>query len=227
MASRKPSSLRRGDMIVKVLIANDHGIAREGLRCLLERYADIGIVGAVANGREAAGEARRLSPQVVIMDISTPMLNGIEAIRFIVEANPGIGVIVVSGHDSAAIIQAALKSGARGYLVNESSTGDLVRAVRAVAAGQHYFSRGVTDVVCEALRGADPRGSPLETLSSTERDILRLVTEGKSNAEVAMALLLSPRTVEAYRSRIMRKLDVGNLPSLVKYAIRHGITSID
>jgi DNA-binding NarL/FixJ family response regulator len=166
-------------------------------------------------------------PQVVIMDISTPMPNGIEAIRFIVEANPGIGVIVVSGHDSAAIIQAALKSGARGYLAKESAADDLVRAVRAVAADKGYLSRRVTDTVFDTLRGADPRGSSLETLSSTERDILRLVTEGKSNSEVAAALRLSPRTVETYRTRIMRKLDVGNLPSLVKYAIRHGITSID
>ena len=220
---RRPAG--RGSSITKVLIADGHGIVRDGLRSLLEKYDDMRVIAAVDDGREAVAAAQRFLPQVVITEFNLRLLNGIDATRAIVQGKPETGVILLSMHDSGALIQRALQAGARGYLTKHADGEELVKAVREVAAGKRYLGKGVADKVFDALRR--PGAGLLEELTATERDILRLVVDGKSNAEVAAELRLSTRTVETYRIRLMRKLDINDLPSLVKFAIRHGVTALD
>jgi DNA-binding NarL/FixJ family response regulator len=220
---RRPAG--RGSSITKVLIGEEHGIVRDGLRSLLEKHDDMRVVAAVHDGREAVAAAERFLPQVVIMEFNLRLLNGIDATRAIVQRKPETGVIVLSMHDSGTLIQRALHAGARGYLTKDADGEELVKAVREVAAGKRYLGNSVADKVLDTPRR--PGAGVLEDLTATECDILRLVVDGKSNAEVANQLRLSIRTVETYRIRLMRKLDIGDLPSLVKFAIRQGITALD
>jgi DNA-binding NarL/FixJ family response regulator len=214
-------------MAIEVLLADDHGVVRDGVCRLLESSADIRVIAVANDGFDAIGETERLRPDVVVMDISMPKLNGIEATRAIVDRAPSTGVLILSMHCSAEMIRKALSAGARGYLLKESAGDEVVAAVRAVAAGGRYFGQGIS------VRGLDirrdvPRLAPnVQDLTRVEREILRLVANGKSNAEAAQVLDLSPRTVETYRSRLMEKLQLDNLPALVKFAIRHGITTLD
>jgi len=212
-------------MVITVLLADDHGVIRDGLRCLLEAESDLRVVGAVRNGQEAVREAKRLPPHVVVMDISMPVLGGIEAARAVHEAKPDVGVIFLSEQDASSVVHRALEAGARGYLSKECSGQELVKAIRAVAAGKRYFGKGIAEKVFDRLGTTARQG--IDSLNAREREIVRLVTEGKSNAEVAGVLKLSPRTVETYRIRIMRKLDLDNLAALVKFAIRNGLTTLD
>jgi DNA-binding NarL/FixJ family response regulator len=214
-------------MHIHVLLADDHGVVRDGLRRLFEDHHDIKVLAAVGNGLEALKETKRLEPHVVLMDLAMPVLGGIEATRAILEARPETGVIILSFQDSSALIHRAVKAGARGYLTKESSADEVVKAVRSVAAGKRYFPKGIAEKLFDALEGARSSADAIETLTATERDIVRLIADGNSNAEAAAVLQLSPRTVETYRIRLMRKLDLTHLPSLVKFAIRHGITSLD
>jgi DNA-binding NarL/FixJ family response regulator len=171
-------------------------------------------------------EAERLGPDVVVTELSMPVLNGIALTRAMVHSNPKLGVVVISIHDSSAIIRQALLAGARGYLARDSTAEDLAKAVRAVAAGKKYFSDSIADRVFDTARRSRSSADG-EDLTATERDIVRLIAEGKSNSGTAAVLRLSPRTVETYRIRAMRKLDIKDLPSLVKFAIRHGLTTLD
>ena len=214
-------------MVTHVLVADDHGVIRDGLRALLEKHPDIRVVGVARNGQEAVREAKRLGPQIVVMDVAMPVMGGIEAARAILEARPGTGVIFLSMQESAAIIQRALEAGARGYLTKDCAGAELVKAIQAVQAGKRYFGKGIADKVFDTISSsrADRRG--LEQITAKEREIVRLVCEGKSNAEVAQIMKLSPRTVETYRIRIMRKLELHDLPALVKFAIRNGLATLD
>ena len=209
-------------MAISVLIADDHGVLRDGVQRLLESSAGIEVVGTADDGGQAIEKAAALQPDVVVMDISMPGLNGLVATRCIAARAPRSGVVILSMHSSADLVRAALAAGARGYLLKESAGDEVVRAVRAVAAGRRFLGEGVADRVLPG--GAQ---APLDQLTAREREVLQLVVVGKSNAEAAAILGLSPRSVETYRLRLMQKLGIADLPSLVKLAIRHGMISIE
>lgn len=210
--------------MIRVLVADDHGVLRDGLCRLLETDPEIRVVAAANDGHEAVAQAAATRPEVVVMDISMPKMDGIEATRSIVGNAPGIGVVMLSMYSTDRMVREALDAGARGYLLKESAGAEVLRAVRAVAAGGRYLGPGIS----AALRGGpgEQRGvDPTARLTASERRVLRMVVEGKSNIETARLLGLSPRTVETYRGRLMEKLQVRDLPALVKFAIRNGLTS--
>lgn len=215
-------------MTIKVLIADDHAIIRDGLRALLEAGSDIRVVGDAADGHSAINRSRELQPDVVIMDISMPELNGIEAASRILAELPKTMVIILSMTGSAEHVFRALQVGARGYLLKESAGREVVDAVLTVYGGKIYLSEPIQNVLITdyiQLRGQNVDSGPLDRLSAREREVLKLVVEGKTSAEIGAMLYLSPKTVETYRSRMMHKLGVSDLPSLVKLAIQEGIIS--
>jgi DNA-binding NarL/FixJ family response regulator len=214
-------------MKIDLLLADDHAVLREGLQILLEAQGDLRVMDSVSNGREAVQKAKELRPQVVLMDIAMPELNGIEATRQIRAAMPQTQVVILSIYSSAEHVYNALQAGARGYLLKESAGREVVEAVRVVAQGGRYLSRKLTEVLPAGLVIDKPGRSPLESLSEREREVLQLTVEGRSAAQAAELLALSPKTVETYRSRLMQKLGVNDLPSLVKFAIQHGLTSLE
>ena len=214
-------------MPIRVLLADDHAVVRDGLRYLLEAQGDIAVVGGAANGRLAVQQAQQLAPDIVVMDIAMPELNGIDATQQIREVSPATQVIILSMHSTAEHIRHALQAGAQGYLLKESAGTEVVDAVRAVHAGRRYLSQKITETVIDDYvlqRAADQVEEPLARLSAREREILQLVAEGKTSAQIANILHLSPKSVETYRSRLMRKLDIGDVAGLVKFAIQHGLT---
>lgn len=213
-------------MPITVYLADDHAIVRDGLRHVLETESDISVIGDAANGREAAREARQLKPMVMVMDIAMPELNGIDATRIIHESCPDTRVLILSMYYTAEHIFQALQAGAQGYLLKESAGKELVSAVRAVHAGNHYLSQKITGVLIDDYIHKRHVVSPLESLSPRERQILQLVVEGKSSKAIAKVLFLSPKTIETYRSRLMQKLDIEDFPSLVRFAIQHGLTPL-
>jgi len=214
-------------MSIKVFLADDHAVVRDGLRALLEAQDDITIVGDAADGRQAVNQIGKLRPDVAVMDIAMPELNGIEATHEIHELCPSTKIVILSVYGTSEHIFRALQAGARGYLMKESTGEEVVAAVRAVHAGRRYLSRKIDDILIDDYihqQGAIEAKSPLETLSQREREVLQLVAEGKSSADIAEILYLSPKTVETYRSRLMQKLGVSNLPDLIKFAIQHGLS---
>lgn len=211
-------------MSISVLLADDHAVVRDGLKLLLESQRDITVVGLASNGREAVKLAKKLSPDVAVLDIAMPELNGIEAALKIREASPRTRTIMLSMHATSEHVFRSLQAGAAGYLLKESAGSEVVTAVRAVHAGRRYLSEKIGDPGRFAGGPAVGARSPLESLSEREREVLQLVVEGRSSAEIASAINLSPKTVETYRSRIMRKLDVHDVPGLVKFALQHGVT---
>ncbi|NVN91016.1 MAG: response regulator transcription factor [Desulfuromonadales bacterium] len=206
-------------MTVRILIADDHAIVREGLSMILEALDDLIVVGEARDGREAVALAEALRPDVVVMDIAMPELNGIDATRTICERLPGVAVIMLSMHNTSEHVFRALQAGARAYLLKESAGAGLVTAVRTVVRGENYFGEGVDAPATQI----SPK-SPLESLSQREREVVQLVVAGKTSAEIALILCLSPKSVETYRSRLMTKLGVNNISTLVKFALQHGIT---
>ncbi|HYL87599.1 MAG TPA: response regulator transcription factor [Burkholderiales bacterium] len=209
-------------MVINVLLADDHGVLRDGVRRLLEAHADIRVVATADDGRAAVDKAAELRPDVVVMDISMPALNGLEATRRIRIESPATAVVILSMHSTPEVTREAFAAGALGYLLKESAGDEVVRAVRAAAAGRRYLGEGVAD---KLIPGASQ--ALLERLTPREREVLQLVVEGKSNAEAAALLELSPRSVETYRLRLMEKLGIDDLPALVKFAIRHGMTTLE
>lgn len=212
--------------MIRVLLADDHAVVRDGLRALLEAQPGIEVVGDAANGHEALRQARQLHPDVVVMDIAMPEMNGIEAMEQMHDALPAMQVLILSMHSSTEHIFRALQAGARGYLLKDSAGSEVVEAVRAVHAGRRYLSHKIAAAVLDDYIAERRQVSPLESLSRRERQILQLVVEGKSSAEIGTLLFLSPKTVDTYRSRMMGKLDIADLPSLVKFAIQHGVTRL-
>jgi len=208
-------------MTLKVLLADDHAVMREGLASLLAA-AGMEVIGTAGNGREAVRMARELMPDVVVMDISMPDLNGVEAARELRARAPSVRVVMLSMHASREHVHQALAAGADGYVLKEAAATEVVTAVRAVAAGRRYLSPAMESAMLEA-GGSTARG-PLESLSTRERQVLQLVVEGKSSAEIARTVNLSPKTVETYRSRLMKKLGVADVTALVKFAVQHGLT---
>jgi len=211
---------------VGILLVDDHAIVRDGLRMLLEAHGDLKVVGAAADGREALNEARRLRPDIVVMDISMPGMNGIEAAQAICEALPATKVLILSQQAGSAHAHRALQAGVRGYVLKQAAGTELVAAVRAIQAGRRYLSAEINESVLSDFLNKRPVEDPLEQLSQRERHVLQLVVEGRSNAEAARELSLSVKTVETYRSRLMQKLGIKDLPALVKFAIEHGVTQI-
>ncbi len=217
-------------MAIKVFLADDHALVRDGLQVLLERADGINVTGAASNGRDAVRQIKELQPDVVIMDIAMPGQNGIEATSIISETCPSCRVLILSMHHSAEHIYHALKAGASGYLLKESAGQEVVEAVRAVHDGRRYLSQRIKETVIDDYiqqRKTVSAKSPFEMLSSREREVIQLVVEGKTSADIARTLFISPKTVETYRSRLMQKLGVKDLPGLVKFAIQHGLTTID
>jgi DNA-binding NarL/FixJ family response regulator len=214
-----------GDMPVSVMLADDHAVVRDGLRALLEAGNDLQVVGVAGNGREAVAEALRLRPDIVIMDIAMPELDGVEATRRIVERSPETRVLILSMYLSAEHIYRALQAGAQGYVLKESAGEEVVDAIRALRAGKRYLSHRITETVIDDYLREGTNVSPLDSLSLRERDVLQLVVEGRTNAAIAQALSLSPKTVETYRARIMKKLKVKDTVELVKFSMRHGLIS--
>jgi len=212
---------------IPVLIAEDHRILRDALRFMLGAQRDISVVGAVGDGAEAVKEAERLSPRVVLMGILLPGLDGIESTRLIAQRCPATGVAILSPHHSPVVVRRAFDAGALGYLTMDCPVQELVRAVRSVSAGKRYLGAGVAERFLEIHReGARPERA-VENLTSAERNILRLVVDGRTNPEIANTIGLSRRTVETYRIRLMRKLGIDSVAALVKYAIRHGLAALD
>jgi len=211
---------------ITVLLADDHTVVRDGLRVLLEASGDVRVIGAAPDGRAAVEEARRLRPAVVVMDIAMPVLNGIDATREILRIQPDTNVLILSMHFSSEHVYRALQAGASGYLLKESAGAEVVQAVKAVASGRRYLSQKITDTVVEDYLREGRHEGPLESLSPRERQILQLTVEGRSSAEMAAHLHLSPKTVDTYRSRLMQKLGIDDLPGLVKFAIQNGLTSL-
>ncbi len=213
--------------MIKVVIADDHSVVRDGLRFLLEAEGDISVVGGAANGNEAVRLARQLTPDVVIMDVTMPQLNGVEATLAIHEACPTVQVLMLSMHSTAEHIYRALQAGAAGYLLKESAGPEVVAAVRTVYAGRRYLSQKIAETVIDDYIRERRATSPLDSLSRRERQILQLIAEGRSTADAAKLLFLSPKTVETYRSRMMVKLGVPDFAALVRFAVQHGLTPLD
>jgi two-component system, NarL family, response regulator NreC len=217
-------------MRIHVFLADDHTIVRDGMRLLLEANEDIKVVGDVSNGRQAVSEVGKLLPDVVIMDIAMPELNGIEATAQIHQHHPEIKVIILSMHSTIEHINRALQAGASGYLLKESAGKEVIDAVITVYEGHRYLSQAISSILIDDyIRQIQTRReiSPLESLSPREREVLQLVVEGRTNSEVAEILSLSIKSVETYRSRTMNKLGISDIPGLVKFAIQHGLIPMD
>jgi DNA-binding NarL/FixJ family response regulator len=210
-------------MSIRVLLADDHAMIRDGLEALLKAAGDIEVAGSAGTGREALRMAAELSPDVVVMDITMPDMNGIEALGLLRSKHPDIRVIMLSMHSSAEHVYRALNAGAAGYLLKEAAGEEIVAAIRRVHAGRPYMSLGLAAMERRAGRRAGDSG-PLASLSPRERQVLQLVVEGRSSSEIATLVHLSPKSVDTYRSRLMKKLGISDLPTLVKFAIQHGLT---
>ncbi len=211
-------------MRITVLVADDHAVVRDGLRAILESNPGIDVVGFASDGREAIREAKRLRPDVVLMDIAMPELNGIEATAEIRDQCEGVNVIMLSMHATSEHVFRAMQAGARGYLLKDSAGAEVVHTVRRVQGGERYLTSKVSDTVIDCYVRKLLEKSPLESLSGREREVLQLVAEGMSSSVIAERLHLSPKTVETYRSRLMEKLSLKDLPALVRFAVQHGLT---
>jgi RNA polymerase sigma factor (sigma-70 family) len=213
---------------IRILIADDHGIVRKGLRLQLEQDKEFEIVGEASEGREAVRMAEELSPDVVIMDIAMPNLNGIQATAQVVKKNPQIGVIILSMYSDETYLLRTLAVGAKGYLLKETAEVDLDNAVRAVAQGKPFFSPAIANTLLQDyMRQLQQRGlqDSYDLLTEREKEVLQLLAEGKSNKEIAGMLNLSTNTVETHRTRLMQKLNLHSSAEIVLYAVRKRIIS--
>jgi DNA-binding NarL/FixJ family response regulator len=216
-------------MSIKVLLVDDHAIIREGLRSLLEKQPEMEVIADTDDGRKAIELVRELLPDIVIMDITMPGLNGIEATRQITAEFPDVKVIALSIHSKRRYVADMLSAGATGYILKECLFDELVQAIKAVAAGGRYLSPRITDVVVSDYlkRLSVSADSPFEALKTREREVLQLVAEGKSTKQIALELHVSTKTIEANRRQIMEKLNIHNVAELTKYAVREGLTTLE
>jgi DNA-binding NarL/FixJ family response regulator len=213
-------------MKLKILIADDHGVVRKGLRLLLEEYSELEVVGEAANGREVVKLATDLSPDVILMDVAMPLLNGIEAAEQVRKVNSEIGIIMLTMHADEGYVLRALNVGVKGYLLKESAEDDLLRAVKAVSQGKPFFSPAITQSLLEDyMRVLKQEGlsDTFELLTGREKEVLQLLAEGKTNKEVAAILDVSLYTVESHRTNLMQKLSLHNTAEIVLYAVRKNL----
>jgi DNA-binding NarL/FixJ family response regulator len=213
-------------MPIRILIADDHEVVRDGVRALLEKQTDMAVVGEAADGREAAELAEDLHPDVIVMDVGMPNLNGIDATRRILAAHPQIGVVMLSMHQDESYVLRSLKAGAKGYLLKESLRSDILEAIRAVAQGRSFLTRKISRMMQEDyIQEMEQRGleDSYELLTDREREVLQLAAEGKPNKEIAGELNISLTTVETHRTHILQKLGLHSVPELILYAVRKGI----
>lgn len=206
--------------MIRVVVADDHAIVRAGLRALLEAEGDVAVVGEAPDGRAAIEVAARAHPDVLLLDLSMPGAGGVEAVRRAGELDPPVAVLVLSMHAAAEYVRPALRAGARGYLVKGAGLDDLVRALRAVAAGGRFLGPEAQQVVA---RGLPDDTDELDRLTPREREVLQLVAEGRTNREIARSLGVAPKTVDAHRTRLMQKLDLHDGRALTRWALRRGI----
>ena len=216
-------------MSVRILLADDHGIIRQGLRSLLEKQPDIEVVAEAEDGRKALGLVRELVPDIAIMDITMPNLNGVDATRRIVGEFPEVKIIALSIHSNRRFVADMLKAGASGYILKECLFDELVQAIRTVVAGSIYLSPRITGVVVDdyverLLTTADLQPT---VLTEREHEVLQLLAEGKSMKQIALELYVSTKAIEANRRRIMEKLDIHSVAELTKYAVREGLTPLE
>lgn len=206
---------------IRILLADDHAVVRQGFKMILSAQTDMEIVGEAGNGREAVELAEQLRPDIVVMDVSMPELNGIEATRRLGASVPHARVVALSMHKDSVYVREILRAGARGYLLKDSVAADLVSAIRAVASGEGYISPAVSNAVLDDYRRHVT--NPIDMLSSREREVLQMLAEGKTNKEIAVVLNLSVYTVDAHRGRIMEKLNLHSINELVRFAVRNGL----
>jgi DNA-binding NarL/FixJ family response regulator len=211
---------------IRVLLADDHTVMRNGLRLLLERQPNLVVVGEASDGRETVRLAESLAPEVIVMDIAMPNLNGIEAARQITAARPETAIVILSMHSDESYVIRALKAGARAYLLKDSAEGDLIAAIHAITDGKSFFSPAISRILVEDyMRQLEQKHveDTYELLTAREREILQLLAEGKTNKEAAAILNLSVYTIETHRTHILQKLNLHNVPELILYAVRKGI----
>jgi len=207
--------------MIRVLLADDHTIVREGLRALLAREADIQVVAEAGDGREALRLARETRPDVAAMDLSMPLLNGLEAARQMASWERGPRPVLLTMHAEDRYVLEAVRAGVRGYVLKKQAAADLVRAIHEVASGNVYLSPGISAVIAEAIRS--PALLPEDSLTAREREVLQLVAEGKTTKEIAAMLSVSVKTADAHRTRLMQKLDIHDIAGLTRFAIRQGL----
>jgi two-component system, NarL family, response regulator NreC len=212
--------------MIRIVLADDHSVMRSGLRALLQQHSDLQVVGEASDGREAMNLAESLRPDVVVLDITMPLLNGIDVARQIASKQLGVAVIMLSMHSDESYVLRAMKAGVHGYLLKESAEIDLLHAIRAVTQGQSFFSPAVSRMLAEdyvrQLQDREIEDS-YDLLSPREREVLQLIAEGKSNKDVANLVKLSLYTVETHRSNILQKLNLHSVPDLILYAVRKGV----
>lgn len=216
-------------MGIRILLADDHKIVRDGLRTLIDRQKGMEVVGEAENGRTAVALARKLSPDVVIMDVSMPDMNGIEATRQISRETRGVKVIALSMHSDRRFVTGMLEAGASGYLLKDCAFAELANAIRCVADNKSYLSPGISDIVVrDYLQKASGKGiKSAPTLSNRERELIQLLAEGKSASDIASMLHISIKTVETHRRNIMIKLDISTMAELIKYSLREGYSAME
>jgi DNA-binding NarL/FixJ family response regulator len=214
-------------MKTRILIADDHQLMREGLRGLLEGEPDMEVVGETESGREVLDLIQKLSPDVVIMDVAMPDLNGVDATRKVTKTAPAIRVLALSMHTDKRFVAGMLNAGASGYVPKDCAFAELARAVRTVAAGKVYLSPAIAGLVAEEFASRAVKEAPASPLTSREREVLQLLAEGRATKEIAGCLRLSVKTVETHRRQMMEKLDLHSVAELTKYAVREGLTSLE
>jgi two-component system response regulator NreC len=207
--------------MIRILLADDHAMVRQGFRMILSSQPDMEIIGEAGNGREAVEMSQKLLPDVIVMDVAMPELNGIEATRKITAALPRSRILALSMHKDSVYVREILRAGARGYLLKDSIDSDLLAAVRAVAKGEGYLSPAISDAVLSDYRKHVT--APLDLLTSREREVLQMIAVGKTNKDIANELKLSVYTVDAHRGRIMEKLNLHSTGELVRFAVRNGL----
>jgi len=214
---------------MRIIIVDDHGIVREGLKSLLQNQSDMEVVGEGEDGQIAAKLTEQLSPDMVIMDMSMPNLNGIEATRLILQNSPNTKVVILSMHSDRHIVKETLEAGASAYVLKSNLFDEMLRALETVAKGGRYLSPRITDVVIDDYVGKSVEGESAGTLklTSRERQIVQLVAEGKTIKEIASILYISPKTADSNRRQIMNKLGFSSVAELTKYAVREGLTSLE
>jgi len=210
--------------MIRILIVDDHALVRAGIRALLQLQPDFQIVGEAADGHEAIQQVQQLQPDIVLMDIGMPGMDGLAATRAIHQNYPQVRIITLTQHENREYVLPALRAGARGYVLKRAPDDTLVRAIRTVAAGETFLDSRIADVVAESIRhqGATPT-DPIETLTEREREVLQLLASGKTYQEIADILFISVKTVDFHRANLMRKLNLSNRSELVHFAIKHGL----